>query len=95
MSSILDKPSVRHAALPISVEQYHRLSAEAIISERTELLQGVIIEQMTKSPLHTYLVQLLVKWLETVVDANQYVRKEEPLSISMKEKMNFFKLKPE
>jgi len=61
MSSILDKPSIRHAALPITVEQYHRLGEQAIISEQTELLRGVIIEQMTKSPLHTYVVQLLVR----------------------------------
>lgn len=82
MSSILDKPSVRRAALPISLAQYHRLSAQAIISERTELLQGVIIGQMTKSPRHTYIVGLLVKWLESVVEAGLHVRKEEPLTLT-------------
>jgi Uma2 family endonuclease len=82
MSAILERPSVRDAALPITVAQYHRLSDEAIISERTELLQGVIIEQMTKSPRHTYIVQLLVKWLEAIVDAGHYVRKEEPLTLA-------------
>ncbi|MCH5374790.1 MAG: Uma2 family endonuclease [Planctomycetes bacterium] len=81
MSSILDKPSVRRAALPISVEQYHRLSQEGIIAERTELLRGVIIERMTKSPLHTYVVQMLVKWLEAAIADDRYVRKEEPLSL--------------
>jgi hypothetical protein len=49
MARILDKPSVRYAALPISVEQYHRLNREGIIGERTELLRGVIIERVTKS----------------------------------------------
>jgi len=82
VSSILDRPSVRHAALPITVEQYHRLSEQAIICEQTELLRGVIIEQMTKSPLHTYIVQVLVKWLESVVGENRYVRKEEPLTLT-------------
>jgi Uma2 family endonuclease len=82
MAAILDKLSVRHAALPISVEQYHRLNEAGIISERTELLRGVIIERMTKSPLHTYAVQLLVRWLESCVAANQYVRKEEPLTLA-------------
>ena len=81
MARILDKPSVRYAALPISVEQYHRLNREGIIGERTEQLRGVIIERMTKSPLHTYVVQLLTKWLESQVAANQYVRKEEPLTL--------------
>jgi Uma2 family endonuclease len=82
MSSILDKPSVRDAALPITVAQYHRLSEEAIISERTELLRGVIIEQMTKSPLHTYVVRRLVTWLESVIGTEQHVRKEEPLTLT-------------
>jgi Uma2 family endonuclease len=82
MSSILEKTSVRHAALPITVAQYHRLSQQAIISEQTELLRGVIIEQMTKSPLHTYVVRLVVKWLESVVVGNCHVRKEEPLTLA-------------
>jgi hypothetical protein len=55
MAAILDRLSVRHAALLLSVEQYHRLNEEGILSERTELLRGVIIERMTKSPLHTRL----------------------------------------
>jgi Uma2 family endonuclease len=82
VSSILDRPSVRQAALPITVEQYHRLSEQAIICEQTELLRGVIIEQMTKSPLHTYIVQFLVKWLDSVVGETRYVRKEEPLTLT-------------
>jgi Uma2 family endonuclease len=82
MLSILEKPSIRHAALRITVAQYHRLSEQAIISESTELLRGVIIEQMTKSPLHTYVVRLLVKWLESLGDATCHVRKEEPLTLS-------------
>ena len=85
MTSIFDKPSIWQAALPISVEQYHRLSQEGIISERTELLKGVIIERMTKSPLHTYTVQVLVKWLESAVGARHYVRKEEPLTLTESE----------
>ena len=48
MASILDQPAMRQATLPMTVEQYHHLSEQSIISERTELLRGVIIEQMTK-----------------------------------------------
>jgi Uma2 family endonuclease len=81
MPSILERPAVRHAALPISVEQYHQLSAAGIVTERTELLRGVIIERMTKSPLHTYIVQLLVKWLESAISPGVYVRQEAPLSL--------------
>ena len=81
MSSILDKSAVRRAALPISVRQYHLLSEAGIIGQPTELLRGVIIERMTKSPLHTYLVQLLVKWLEAAITTDHHVRKEDPLTL--------------
>ena len=66
MSSILDSPAIRRAALPISVEQYHQLGAGGIIPEKTELLQGVILEKTNKSPQHTWLVQRLAKWLQSL-----------------------------
>lgn len=81
-AAILDEPEVRGAALPLTVEQYHRLSAECIVPERTELLQGVVIEQMTKSPLHTFLVQRLTRWMESALPAGWLVRKEEPLTLA-------------
>jgi len=81
-SHILDEPAVREAALPISVAQYHRLAAAGIVPERTELLQGVIIEQMTNSPLHTFLVQRLAAWLTAGTPAGLFVRKEEPLTLA-------------
>ena len=81
-SGILDEPEIRRAALPLTVEQYHRLSAEGIVPERTELLRGVIIEQMTKSPLHTFLVQRLARWVESAAPCGWFVRKEEPLSLA-------------
>jgi len=79
---ILDEPAIWGAALPISVAQYHRLSADGIVPERTELLQGVIIEQMTKSPLYTFLVQRLATWLGAATPPGVFVRKEEPLTLA-------------
>jgi len=78
---ILDEPSVRSSALPITVEQYHRLSSDGIVPESTELLQGVIIEQMTKSPLHTFLVQRLAGLLAASLPPGLFIRKEEPLTL--------------
>jgi len=85
MSCILDDPEIRGAALPLTVAQYHHLSAQGIVPERTELLQGVIIECMTKSPLHTFLVQRLARWLEPAVTAARFLRKEEPLTLANSE----------
>jgi hypothetical protein len=44
MASILDNAAVRSAALPITVEQYHRLGEAGIIPQHNELLRGVIVE---------------------------------------------------
>lgn len=82
MIQILENPAVRDVAMPMSVEQYHQLSATGIISERTELLRGVVIEKMSKSPLHVFLVRLLFKWLDDNLPDGFYVRKEEPLTLS-------------
>lgn len=82
IAHILDEPAVRDAALQISVAQYHRLAATGIVPEPTELLQGVIIEQMTKSPLHTFVVQRLAAWLTAGTPAGLFVRKEEPLTLA-------------
>jgi Uma2 family endonuclease len=80
--SLLDKPQIREWLLPISVEQYHQLSEAGIISQNTELVRGVILKKMTKSPLHTYTVHVILQWLAAVLPAGVYVRKEEPLTLA-------------
>lgn len=82
MASILEHAAVRDAALPITVEQYHRLGESGIIDQRTELLHGVIVEKMVKSPEHSWLVQQLVDWLRAGLDASWQVRQEQPLTFA-------------
>lgn len=53
MLSILETPAVREAAMPVTVEQYRRLTEAGIISEKTELVRGVILKKPRKSPLRT------------------------------------------
>ena len=80
-TSILDTAAVRQAVLPISVDQYHRLGAAGIISENTELLRGVILEKMIKTPRHTWFVERLADWLRENLPAGFYVRQEQPLTL--------------
>lgn len=82
MASILDNAAVRDAALPITVEQYHRLGEAGIIPQHTELLRGVIVEKMVKSPEHSWLVQRLVDWLRPNLPAGWHVRQEQPLTLA-------------
>jgi Uma2 family endonuclease len=81
MASVLDNVAVREAALPISVEQYHKLGEAGIIPQNTELLHGVILEKMVKSPEHSWLVQRLVDWLRDGLPTGWLVRQEQPLTI--------------
>ena len=82
MSSILDKPAIRKAALPITVEQYHRLGEAGIIAENTELVRGIILEKMNKSPRHTWIVQWLVEELRQGVGQEFHVRQEQPITLA-------------
>ena len=85
MLSILDNHAVRDAVMPITVDQYHELSEAGIIPEKTELLRGVIVEKMTKSPLHTWMVQRLLNWFDSRVQPQAHVRKEEPITLDVSE----------
>jgi Uma2 family endonuclease len=80
MASVLENAAVREAALPISVEQYHQLGEAGIIRQNTELLHGVILENMVKSPEHSWLVQRLVDWLRDGLPSGWLVRQEQPLT---------------
>ncbi len=82
MSSMLDIPAIRQAALAVTVEQYHRLGQTGVIPKKTELLRGVIIKKMIKSPLHSWLVQVLSDWLKARVPDGMHVRQEQPLTFA-------------
>jgi len=52
-ADILEIPDVRRRVSPLSVEEYHRLGEFNENGRRTELIRGIIIEKMSKSPLHS------------------------------------------
>ena len=81
MASLLANPVIRHAVVPLSVEQYRRIGEAGIIDERTELIRGVILHKMNKSPLHTLTVKKLVDALRPLLSPGFELRKEEPLTL--------------
>lgn len=85
MSSILEEKAVRDAAMHISVEQYHQLGEAGIIDRNTELLRGIVVEKMIKSPEHSWIVQLLVDWFRAHVGDDVVVRQEQPLTFARSE----------
>jgi Uma2 family endonuclease len=66
---------------PLSVAGYHTLSDAGLIPERTELLYGQVYHKMSKSPLHSYLVQLLQDMLLDQLPGGYCLRVEQPLTL--------------
>ena len=82
MAAILDIPEVRQRVSPLSVEEYHRLDEFNENGRRTELIRGIVIEKMPKSPLHRTIGSLLYKLLSTQLPRGYTVWKEEPLTLA-------------
>jgi Uma2 family endonuclease len=83
--AVLENISLRERIVPISVAQYHRMNELGVISAKTELIEGVILEKMSKSPLHVYLIHLLHGFFVQHLSADYLVRKEDPLTLSHSE----------
>jgi len=67
MSAILEIPEVRQRVSPLSVEEYHRLDEFNENGRRTELIRGIVIEKMSKSPLHSIMVSRLYRLMLSLV----------------------------
>jgi Uma2 family endonuclease len=80
MAAILEIPEVRQRVSPLSVEEYHRLGEYNERGHRTELIHGIVIEKMSKSPLHRLIASLLYRRLLAQVPKGFSVWKEEPLT---------------
>jgi Uma2 family endonuclease len=80
MPAILEIPEVRQRVSPLSVEDYHRLGEFNEHGRRTELIRGIVIEKMSKSPLHRLIASLLYDRLSAQVPKGFSVWKEEPLT---------------
>ena len=69
----------------MSVEQYHALEAAGLIAENVELLDGIVIEKMAKSALHSATIQRLLKSLRVVLPLTWDVRQEQPITTANSE----------
>jgi Uma2 family endonuclease len=81
MPAILELPEVRRRVSPLTVEEYHRLDEYNEHGRRTELIRGIVIEKMSKSPLHRTIASLLYKLILAQLPVGYSVWKEEPLTL--------------
>jgi Uma2 family endonuclease len=67
---------------PLSVQAYRVLGESGLIPQDTELLYGQVFKKTSKSPPHSYLVQVLQEILQQATPAGCFVRTEQPLTCS-------------
>lgn len=71
----------------LSVDRYHAMIAKGILTEddRVELLDGMLIEKMTKSPPHTVATDLTRRILELMIPEGWCVRIQDPITLAKSE----------
>ncbi len=80
MTAILEIPEVRQRVSRLSVAEYHQLGEFNENGRRTELIRGIVIEKMSRSPLHASIVNRLFKMLSLRLPESYVARKEDPLT---------------
>ena len=83
--AILEVPAIRQHIYQITVEQYHAWVRNGLLDAPVELLDGVLIEKMSKSPLHSSVAQKLVRKLRAAAKQNLDVRQEQPITCETSE----------
>jgi Uma2 family endonuclease len=81
MTSLLELPAVRERVHRMSVAEYHRAGEAGVISEDVELLRGLIVNKMAKSPLHEFVSQKLMYLLLALLPKMFQLRREGPLTL--------------
>ncbi|MBM3841130.1 MAG: Uma2 family endonuclease [Verrucomicrobia bacterium] len=82
MTAILEIPEVRRRVSPLTVEEYHRLDEFNEHGRRTELIRGVVIEKMAKSPLQTALSKQLCDLIAARLPSGFLVRHDAPITLA-------------
>jgi Uma2 family endonuclease len=81
MTALLELPAFRERVRGLSVEGYHRLGELGMLSDDVELLRGLVVTKMSKSPLHELVAQKLMRLLLAKVPSGFEVRPERPLTL--------------
>lgn len=82
MSAILDLPEVRARFSPLSVAAYEALTELGELDRGTELIRGVLVQKMSKSPLHSTLVRRIFLYLLAFQRSGLVVFTERPLRLA-------------
>ena len=81
-TALLEIPEFRRRVSPLTVEQYHSFSEFTENGRRTELIRGIVIEKMSKSPRHSSTVRRLHRLLLAVLPPGFILFREDPLTLA-------------
>ena len=84
-SHVLEREFLRENFVPITVEAYHYLAEKNLISENSELIEGVIVKKMPKSPIHSALIRKLIQFFQKTILSNYTISSENPLTLNHSE----------
>jgi Uma2 family endonuclease len=96
MNEILELPEVRELVSRITPTEYHNFPERNERGRRTELIRGIVIEKMSKTPLHTFLADRIEEILRGKLpsDLPLAIRKDEPLTFGDSEPEPDFAIVP-
>lgn len=81
-SVLLENAEIRARVAPVTVEQYHRFPEFEAGGKRTELIRGILIEKMSKSPLHSSIARRLFMLLQGALPPGFILLREDPLTFA-------------
>ena len=81
-SVMLENAEIRACVAPVTVEQYHRFPELEDGGKRTELIRGILIEKMSKSPLHSSIARRLFMLLQGAMPPGFILLREDPLTFA-------------
>ena len=82
MSAILDMPGTMARVRLWTVADYRALAEDNPAFDHSELIQGIIVNKMSKTWLHEKLTDLIAEYLRSVVGVRKWVRQEASLVLA-------------
>jgi len=70
-----------HNVYHFDLDTYHKLSLSGLLPGNIEIIEGILIQKMTISPLHAKVVNKLRKLIERNLPEEYILRQESPLTI--------------
>jgi len=79
---MLEIPEVRARVSAVTVAQYQQFPEFNENGRRTELIRGIVVEKMSKSPLHSSIARRLFKILQSSLPPYFTLLREDPLMLA-------------